>query len=237
VQRVQLRYGPRRGWVYLRDLRGDDEESVAETDTWSAIVLIDRLLVDAPGAAAAPGEARMLGAADRDRVLASVHQREIGDRIGSTIQCACGTAIDLDFSLGELVASLDEGAAPADERVTIPSGADELAAAASDEPVSALAERCGSLDAETAGALLDRIAPLVDLDLEAHCPSCGATPPVRFSIQHFVLGGLIGERRRRASEVHRLARTYGWSLGEILSMPRRRRRDYVELVERERGSL
>jgi hypothetical protein len=35
--------------------------------------------------------------------------------------------------------------------------------------------------------------------------------------------------------VHRLARGYGWSLAEILSLPRTRRRDYVALVEREHG--
>jgi hypothetical protein len=83
---------------------------------------------------------------------------------------------------------------------------------------------------------LERIAPLLDVELDATCPECGHVHAVRFDVQRFFLGRLVAERAQRAAEIHRLARGYGWSLSEILSLPRARRRDYVELVERELGA-
>jgi hypothetical protein len=246
VQRFPLRYGPRRGWVYLRDLRGDDEESITGIDTWSAIALLDRLLVAVPGAAVQPGSAIELGAADRDRLLAAVLQRALGNRIAASVSCTgCGAAFDLDFLLGDLVAEIDSSVAPidgpiaiGDVRVRVPSGEDELAAAVADDPVGTLAARCvvaGSADPDLVSSVLEERAPILDRELDAGCAECGRTVPVRFSVQHYLLNALLGEAKRRASEVHRLARGYGWSLAEILSLPRTRRRDYVALVEREHG--
>lgn len=254
MRRIPVTYGARPGWVYLRELRGDDEESVADVDTWAAVALVDRLLVDAPGAAVRPGQAVTLTAADRDRVLAAIHLRELGERIASTTACpACGAAFDLEFRLGALLASLAPesggedgivadgagGFALADgTRFRVPTGVDELEAAASAEPAATLLARCrlaGDGDGDALADALERVAPLVDVELDASCPECGHGHAVRFDVQRFLLGRLIAERAQRAAEIHRLARSYGWGLTEILSLPRGRRRDYVELVEREGG--
>ncbi len=246
---VPVTYAVPPGWIYLRELRGDDEESVSDTGTRAAIALIDRLLLDVPGAALGPGQAGRLTAADRDRVLAAIYGHELGDRIASTSVCPhCAAQFDLDFRLSALVASVVEDRdgieraadgtfALADgTRFRVPSGDDELAASGADDPTLALLQRCrlaGDASAETLAAALERLAPLLDLELEASCPECGRGHAVRFDLQRFFLDRVVAERAQRTFEVHRLARSYGWSLSEIMSLARLRRRDYVELTERE----
>ncbi|MBK9036248.1 MAG: hypothetical protein IPL61_34225 [Myxococcales bacterium] len=252
MRRIEVTYGDRPGCVFVRPLRGDDEESVVDADTWSAIALVDRLLVDVAGAACAPGQASALAAADRDRVLATVYRAELGDRIASTVTCpACQAQFDLDFQLSALCAAIQatDGAAVAvaggryrlsdGTEVRIPTGLDELTAALAPDPERTLLARCrlvGDADDATVAAALEEIAPLVSTDLDAVCPECGQGHTVRFDVQSFLLARLLAERDQRAAEVHRLARGYGWSLSEILSLPRGRRRAYVELIEREQGA-
>lgn len=230
--------------MYLRDLRGDDEESITGTDTWSAIAFVDRLLVKVPGAAVGPGSAAELGAADRDRILAVISQRELGERVLATVVCtACTNPFDLDFSLGALVREVDSTGQPAgpsgvavgNARIRVPSGTDELEASVSDDPSHALATRCtlaGTPSTAEIGEALERCAPLLDLELDATCPACAAVIDVRFSVQHYVLGAVMAEERKRSGEIHQIAREYGWSLGEILSLPRRRRHAFVGLLDR-----
>lgn len=248
MRRVAIRYGSRLGWAYLRDLRGADEESVEGTGTDVAIALLDRLLLAFDGAAVAPGEAGALCAADRDRLLAAVHLRELGRRIAANTRCAgCTQPFDLDFDLARLVASLDNAAVaswripdgtfatPGGLRFRLPTGVEEIADAACADPERRLAERC-RLDGEGEVAELedamDAVAPLVDVELAATCPGCGLEQMVRFDVQGFLLARILGEARERAREIHAIARAYGWSLTEILDLPRARRATYVELIER-----
>jgi hypothetical protein len=249
MRRVSLRYGSRAGWAYLRELRGDDEESVFGTETVSAIALLDRLLVAVPGAAIGPGEAGELCAADRDRLLAAIYRAELGPRITASPRCAaCDEPYDLEFELDELVATVD--ASPGDQRAEagmvrvddgvarVPTGLDELEASHADDPGAVLAARCtvsGPIEPERLAAALAEAAPLLDLELDAVCPSCGHAAQLAFDIQDYLLGTLVEERARRAGEVHRLARSYGWSLTEIQSLPRARRKVFVDLAERELG--
>lgn len=251
MQRIAITYGARTGFLCLRELRGADEEAIRDVDTWSAIGLVDRLLVDAPGVAVRPGEAAALTAADRDRVLAALHARELGDRIASTATCpACDARFDLDFHLSALLDGLvpDRAGVIADDaggftladgtRFRVPTGQDELEAAAAPAPGEALIRRCrlaGDGDPAEVAEALERIAPLLDLELDAACPECGHVHAVRFDMQRFLLGRLLAESQQRTAEIHRLARGYGWSLSEILSLPRARRREHVDLIEREMG--
>ena len=249
MRRVPLTCIQPPGYAYLRELRGDDEEAVEDVDTWTAIALVDRLLVDAPGAAVRPGEARRLCAADRDRILAAIYVREVGAQVQATPTCpACEKTFDVDFRLDELtfaIAPTYEGVVRRDDGkfqledgtcFRVPSGEDELVSSAASEPSAALLARCvesGNLDIDRLGELLERLAPVIDVAIDATCAECGHEHAVRFDVQSFLLGRILAERALRASEVHRIARSYGWSLGEILGMPRSRRRSYVELVERE----
>jgi hypothetical protein len=236
------------GWAYVRGLRGEDEESIESVDTASAIALIDRLLVHVPGAAFTPGHAARMSAADRDRLFANVYQRELGRQIASSPACsACGARFDVTFDLTDLVSSLQpdrevrqqqDGSYLTSDgiRFRLPSGVDELEAAATSNPRETLFERChldGPRDPEVLAEAMERAAPLLDVEVDTQCPECGQAASMRFDIQSYLLGSLLAERRQRSLEVHRLARAFGWSLTEILSLTRGQRRLHAELSERE----
>ena len=257
MQRVPLDFAPADSWVALRGLSGHDEESVAGADTAQAILLLDRLLVDVRGAALRPGDAAELTAPDRDRLLAVVYASAFGARVECVVRCeACGERLTVDFMLAELVASLRapahvpglarrEGAVLhlADgRRVRLPRGRDELDLLGfpPETRESELLRRCvvdGDVGADDATvlAVMAAAGPLADLDLGSTCPSCGATRPVHFDLQFYLLSAILQETPLRTAEIHRLAATYGWALDEILALGRARRRAFVAEIERDRS--
>ena len=257
MQRVPLDFAPAAGWVALRGLSGHDEESVAGTDTAQAISLLDRLLVDVRGAALRPGDAAELAAPDRDRLLAVVYASAFGARVECVVRCeACGERLAVEFLLAELVAALRaprhvpgltrrEGAVLhlVDGRcVRLPCGRDELdlLAFAPETREAELLRRCvmdgevGAGDA-TVLAVMEAAGPLVDLDLGSTCPSCGATRPVHFDLQFYLLSAILQETPLRTAEIHRLAATYGWGLDDILGLGRARRQAFVAEIERDQS--
>ena len=244
------------GWIALRNLCGGDEEAVGGTDTEAAIGLLDRLLVDAKGAALRPGEADSLTASDRDRLLAEIYVAEFGDRIDCVLRCeACGSPFDIDFHLRDLLASV--GLPPADtaavrdatvtlddgRRIRLPRGSDELAVQgmSAESAEAALLARCivegdaAPGDAAVHDAL-GAAAPILDTELDAACPECGAPTQAHFDLQHYLLTAILQETPARTAEVHLLASTYGWSLREILDLDRKRRRAFAAAIERDRGA-
>jgi len=240
--------------IRLRELTGSDEQWVTGVDTGTAIDLLDRLIVrPAPGEQAngSPGAAS-LTVSDRDRLLAAVYRMTFGERIQSTAVCArCGQPFDLEFSMEQLVGVLDRaGETTADGepdaeirlasgvRLRLPTGADELAILGlpHDEAERELLRRClveGSNDVtpEVIEQRITEAAPVLDLDLDAACPECGHEQQVHFDLQFYLLRAIEQERRLLAREVHLLATAYGWSLHEILGLPRSQRRIFVELIE------
>jgi hypothetical protein len=240
--RVGLSFGGARRIARLRELTGRDEHAVGGTNTANAIALLDRLLDDANEGDRLP--AADLVAADRDRLLAAVYARAFGDRIESTLTCTqCAQPFDLHFSLRRLIESIDQRVVESDSLlpgIRIPTGRDELAAAdlSPSEAESFLRARAMESgewpDAAAVGEALERIAPLLDLELVARCAECGYVHTIQFDIQSYVLGAILAERRRLLTEVNRVAYAYSWSLEEILSLTRTDRRTFVELIENER---
>jgi hypothetical protein len=248
---VALGFVPDGAWAGLRELCGHDEESVCDTDTLTAIQLLDRLLIDGQGVTIGPGCAAKLTAADRDRLLAAVYMRTYGPCVESTLHCRhCDEPFDLDFYLQDLLDSLQgsESAAEKDGvftlddgcRFRLPTGEDECAVRhlAPGEAERELLARCtvegdAAANPDAVQAAMDAIAPVLSLEMNAHCPECGECQPVHFDIQSYLLSMLESEQEQFVREVHRLATAYGWSLEEILGLPRRRRRAYVALVEAE----
>lgn len=243
------------GWVALRHLRGSDEEAVVDTDTAAAIDLLDRLLVPDQGAALGPGEADALTTSDRDRLLAEVYAAEFGNRITCVLHCdACDNPFDIDFQLSDLMASLrftptdvpdardsilllDDG-----RRVRLPRGSDELKLQGLpiEEAEAALLASCmveGEATVEDGAILelLDSVAPILDVELDATCPECSAAMQAHFDLQHYLLATIMQETPTRITETHLLASTYGWSLHEILDLDRRHRRAYATAIERDRS--
>jgi hypothetical protein len=245
-------------FVCLRELCGHDE-------LWddTAIGLIDRLLVDRPGAAFGAGDARKLSLSDADRVLAAIYRSLYGDEIECHVVCtACRRAYAMGFTLTELWHSV--GARDADDeplqdhltagddegsfcfrslRFRLPTAAD-LEAVAGLEPdarTHALRSRCVlDDDAAVDEALLDRVlalaGPVLDTEVESRCSECGTDQQVAFRLDEFLLSALRRELPLLTREVHELARAYRWSRHEILDMTRRERRQHAGLILADLGA-
>ena len=252
---VPVRFSRGQSRVSVRELTGRDERAVADTGTASVIALLDALLVAEPGSTVPPPPTDELVASDRDRLLVAIYRRSFGDRIENTLTCKrCGNRFDIDFSLDALANSLEHRhprtpVVPIGEnlfetsqglRFRLPIGREELqfGRLPGDEAQQALRRCCigeaaAEIDDDALQTLLTEVAPLVDLDLDARCPECQQVHALQFDIQTYLLSALLGERRQLTLEIHRLATAYGWSLAEILSLPRSERRHFVELIDQE----
>jgi hypothetical protein len=238
TERVALRHYAAAGGavnsIALRELRGRDELAVDGVDTRAALALLDRLIGrDGPGAAS-------LCAADRDALLAGLHRRLWGDRILTTLRCReCGERFDLSFTLSDVQAHLESTRRPA--HISPPTGEQELRAAreGARAGVAALARELGvhEPDIEEAAAGFEAAAPILDLEITAHCAECQAPQEAHFDLQSFLLQRLLGERESLLAEVHLIAASYGWSLREIVSMPRATRRTLVGMLEYQRSRM
>jgi hypothetical protein len=219
------------GSLTLREPCGHDELAIQGIDTRSAIELLDRLLEQR-----LPGGATCLNASDRDALLAALHRLCWSDAITATRTCAaCEQSFDLSFSLSGLQRNLQEHLRSLDPRWSLPTATAELGceAALSDEQgVGHLMSACGIQpgDLEEAALALEEAAPILDVDLEATCPECGHPQWALFDLQSFLLQRLLSEREGLLDEVHLLARTYGWSLDDILGLARRTRRTLAQRI-------
>ena len=254
---VRLRLVDGVGHVWLRELTGWDERAVTSTSTADAVRLLDGMVQWPPEDAAphARGVAD-LSASDRDRLLAAVHRGAFGDRVASTPTCGqCSKPFDLHFSLAGLLASVEPLPSgerwsllpggrietPTGLRARIPTGHDELAVAhlPPGKGAQQLLGRCLEAPGDMADAaaamdaVLSEAAPILDVEMTATCPECGHGQPVSFDMQGFLLAALVAERPLLLAQAHRLARAYGWSWSEIMSLTRSERIRLHEWVEAE----
>lgn len=138
-------------------------------------------------------------------------------------------------------------------RFRVPSGADQAALAGVADPDAVhrlLVGRCLSpgdpmedrermavVDGLTAGdfegieSAIETVAPEVTTRIRANCSECEAAHQVEVD-PYFVLGraGVHLDH-----EIHVLAATYHWSETDILQLPTRRRRTYLDLIDQDRG--
>ena len=257
MDQVQLNGAAGGGWAFLREITGAEEQSVTSTTTADAIRLLAGLLVDIQPGSLRPEELGGLHAADRDQMLAEIYRRIYGQRVESTVDCGiCGEVFDLDFSLPTLLRSLHSAELPepveqlddgsyvlADGlRFRLPGAEDEYAVMGLAPGVaeSELLQRCiqdlpegvdPDESAERIQAVMESLAPIVDLELDARCPECGKDQQVHFDLQNFLLSSLCAERGKLMAEIHSLASSYGWSLTDILNLPRSQRRSLAALIE------
>ncbi len=247
---------PNGPWACLRPLCGHDEAAIHDADDLEATRLLDRLLVEAPGTTVGPGAAWSLTISDRDRLLVALYRHHYGDRVEGAVRCGgCGEAFDLTLGVDELSGRLEdtdtrlatgpdgEGAylMPDGRRFRLPTPEDQRRVLGLEPGAAAetLLRRClleGDVAADrgTLEAAMEAVGPVLDVDLVASCPECGAEQTVRFDIRVHLMGALASERRWLAREVHSIATAYGWSLEEILALMREDRRAYVQLIEADR---
>ncbi|WP_138423352.1 hypothetical protein [Maritimibacter alexandrii] len=72
--------------------------------------------------------------------------------------------------------------------------------------------------------------PAGDIRIDTACPECGAETEASVEPAGFVAAGIDRLYRALLTEVDCLARVYGWTEGEVLSLPTDRRRAYVAMV-------
>jgi hypothetical protein len=244
----------------MRSLSGRDELDLAELTPGALTELLARMVVAAPGAALAPGDVANATVADRDRLVAGLYTHAFGDRIESHRDCAaCGRAFEVNFSLSDLLQSLDEKARETARRYLpaaegfydlgsgisfrLPTVADEralrgLAGAPAERTSGALIERCVRREDGAAGdvpigaveAAMDAVAPLLSLELPVRCALCGHAQEIDFDLLEFLLAALARERPLLVREIHALATAYGWSFGEIVGLSREQRRAQVDVI-------
>lgn len=251
---VQLKPGLKGGqWAYLRPLCGHDEVFVQGKGLREATQLLDRLLVAHPQTTLRPGKASNLTVCDCDRLFAELYLTYFGEQVESTVSCQnCGQPFELRFSLRELLATLNQSTVtkatgPDDEGIyTLPDGRrfrlptardrDDLLGLSPPQALATLLKRCvvtgdPMSDLESLQSAMDEVGAVLDLDLDALCPHCGASQSVQFDIQTYVLRAIAFEQRFLHREIHRIAMAYGWGYQEILDLAREERRTFVRLIE------
>ncbi len=72
--------------------------------------------------------------------------------------------------------------------------------------------------------------PLAEVLFDLECLGCGNRWPAEFDITTFLWDQISAFAQRLLIEVHTIARTYGWSEEEILSMSSTKRQFYLELI-------
>jgi hypothetical protein len=183
-------------------------------------------------------EACALPAGTRDATLLRIRLRLFGDRIEGVASCdACGEELDLTLSVAQLLGGMPF----AETTLRVPNAGDlaAIASAGDDETgVTLLLERlrpdiepAPEARAEYENAL-SAADPGAEVRLVSACPSCNARSEALFDAPSFLWKELQALARDMLSDVHTLARVYGWDEPTILALTPARRRFYLDAIER-----
>lgn len=213
----------------------------------------------ANGAGGAPEQLAHLSIGQRDAELLKLREKLFGSRMSARTNCpACGDAMELNFSVGEIQAQLPP--APAQKfsakfgeyeiAFRLPNSSD-LALIVPGEEIAIqkrrLAQRCllsasrgdlsvaaEQLPAEAVNALSEHMSeldPQGDVQLALSCPRCAHHWDAPFDIVSFIWSEVQAWAARLLREIHLLASTYGWAEADILALTPTRRQAYLELIE------
>jgi hypothetical protein len=72
--------------------------------------------------------------------------------------------------------------------------------------------------------------PQSEIIISLGCPNCGKHWELLFDIAHFFWNEMAAQAQRLVREIDVIARAYGWTEREILSLPAQRRRTYLEML-------
>ena len=167
----------------------------------------------------------------------------------------CGEGLEVEITLAEITEMQQTAEAVAEIRVVHgsqsltfrrPTGCDQLAwlQTANQESPAGMMARSLWLGApedfaptadwpEIVGDALAEHDPLVDFQVTAICPACGAGNSLAADLVEISLRRLQSAQRELLNATHRLAARYHWSESEIFAVPPWRRDYYLSLIERD----
>lgn len=195
----------------------------------------------------------------RDSYLLSIREQIFGSGIDCFAQCPeCNERLEFTVNAAEIrVHDRSEAAAQEfelstdgyDLRFRLIDSADLAAISACEEREAAremLVQRCvieashegiqvpaATLPDEAVVALANRLAerdPMAEMSFDLTCPACAHRWQVVFDIAAFLWTEISALAKRLLSEVHTLARAYGWRESDTLSLSAQRRRFYLEMI-------
>lgn len=226
----------------LRSLCGWDEHALGDGN--GALQLLQRVATVDDGGTL---ELDHLPVALIDRLVAHLYIELYGPEAECQVDCSsCHEKYEFALDLHDLMAFQDEARERPDEsgswatidgrRVRAPQLRDLRHANDPDFGARFMVEGDYDADPKVVDDLLERVAPILTLDLQAVCPSCAATQAVRFNLAHYLSHRLLDDRKFLLREVHLLASTYQWSQSEILNLSQVDRRALAAMVEGERSA-
>jgi hypothetical protein len=221
---------------------------------------VERALALAAAAGEGPGaeELAALPVGRRDARILALHAALGGEELEATACCpGCGEQAEFTVDVEALLATVRDAPPPAAVEanglvvVWRPPDSRDLAAAASAGDATAaervLLGRCVTsvtgpdgeqdatrLPAPARAAVARAMAeadPLAEVLADAACPACGVEFVADLDVAGFVWAELRTHARRLLREVDTLARAYGWTEAEVLSLDERRRAAYLELAQ------
>jgi hypothetical protein len=228
------------------------ERAIQQVGPYRALML---LLLGEPEASRE--ELANLPVSERDRRLLQVRERLCGPSFESTAECPhCGERIELAFDAEFLRNSYRTEPAHRVEvefdgwkvRARFPTTADllQVQRLGPEQAAAALMQLCvehvqqtdedksaAELPYPVAVAVEQALAaadPMGDPQIDADCPACNRAFNVSFDIARYLWQEVDERVWRLQFETHTLARAYGWSETEILSMSEPRRQRYLDLV-------
>jgi hypothetical protein len=184
----------------------------------------------------------------RDARLLNVHASIGGAALEATAACPhCGADAEFSLDVGALLARADEATTPApldiDGRLISwrsPDSRDVVAAAQgadADAAERVLLERCVRVsrlseeERHVVSAAMTDADPLAEVLVDMACPACGESFVADLDVAHFVWTEVRARADGLLRDVDTLARAYGWTEQQVLSLSDARRRAYLDLAE------
>jgi len=199
---------------------------------------------------------RQLSIGDRVAILFNARKMIFGDIISCTATCAiCNSKMSLDLRISDILQShnhrdnkkiyeLETGeykmkirplsALDQDRSIKISTSVDaienKLAKSCIVSSIPLLPQIIPKSIVVALGTKMEAIDPLSDVTISVSCPECDQKFQALFPSEEFILREFIAHSKNLEREIHWLAFHYGWSEEEILSLPIKKRRKYIELI-------
>jgi hypothetical protein len=204
-------------------------------------------------------ELASLTVGQRDARLLTLRERTFGAELDGLAKCPnCAEHLQITLAVPDIrvVAEHDEGEEPMELstnglrlRFRLPNSWDIAAAAGCEDTGTArrlLLQRClihasrdgapaplDELPEEATAGIATRMSEAdrqAEVLLDLNCPACSHRWQIMFDIVSFFWAEISAHARRLLSEVHALARAYGWREADILSMSSSRRQSYLGMA-------